>query len=174
MRTTKKITLSAIIVALSAVLLMIGGIVGVAELLMETVASLLVVFVYIEIGSPYTWFVWLGTTLATFFMPNGTFIAGVYFLVFGIWPILKALVERTPRFLWLILKLVYVNAVTAVLVLLSELLTGAPFFTTTLWYLIVGIVVLINVAFIAYDAFLTVMVRLYFAKYRKLFSKLLK
>ena len=68
----------------------------------------------------------------------------------------------------------YINAVTVILVFLTEFITGAPFFTTTKWYLIAGIWLLINVAFIAYDAFLTVMVRLYFMKYRKYFGRIFK
>ena len=174
MKITKKITISAMAVALGAVLLAIGALFSVADLLMGVVASLLMVFIFIEIGAPYTFFVWLGTTLAVFFIPSGMTVATLYFFAFGIYPILKAYIERAPRVLWWPLRLIYVNAVIAVLLLLTELVLGTPFFETELWYFKVGIWLLMNVAFIVYDAFLTVMIRLYMQKYRKIFKKLLK
>lgn len=174
MKITKKITLSAMAVALSAVFLVIGAFVSVADLLLGVVASLLMVFIFIEVGSPYTYFVWLGTTLAVFFLPSGMTVAVLYLFVFGLYPILKAYIERAPRFLWWPLRLVYANAVITVLLLLTELVLGTPFFETELWYLKVGIWLLMNAAFVAYDMFLTAIIRLYINKYRKYFKNLLK
>ena len=78
MKTTKKITVSGMVVALSAIFLIIGSYAGSVDLLFEVVASLLAVFVYIELGSPYTWLVWPATTLTVAFLPNGISIAGLY------------------------------------------------------------------------------------------------
>ena len=89
MKTTKKITVSGMVVALSAIFLVVGSYISAVDLLFEVVASLLAVFVYIELGSPYTWLVWPATTLTVAFLPNGISVAGLYFLVFGIYPILK-------------------------------------------------------------------------------------
>ncbi len=174
MRATKKLAISAMVVALSAVLLMIGAFVSVADLLMGAIASLLVVFVFIEIRSPYTWLVWLATTLTVFFMPSGMAVGALYFLVFGLYPILKAYIERTPRPLWWIIKLIYVNAVIVILLIASGFILGVPFFESELWYVNAALWLLMNVAFVAYDMFITVMVRLYMIKYRKIFRKFLK
>ncbi len=174
MRTTKKITVSAMVVALGAIFLIIGSYISAADLIFEVVASLLAVFVYIEIGAPYTWLVWLATTLTVVFLPNGISVAGLYFLVFGIYPILKAYIERTPRILWWPIKLVYINLIVVILAVAVRIVTGASMFTSELVIVNVALWVLINAAFAAYDMFITVAVRLYMLKYRKIFAKFLK
>ena len=111
MRQTKKLTLSAVSVALGVVFMVIGGFLDVLDLSACALASLISVFVFIEIGSPYTYLVWLATSLITFVMFPGSAIWIEYLAVFGIYPIIKAYIERAPRFLWLILKLIYANCV---------------------------------------------------------------
>ena len=174
MKPTKKLAVSAMAVALGTVLMTFGAFVSVADLMMGVIASLLMVFVFIEIRSPYTWLVWLATTLAVFFMPSGMTVSALYFFVFGLYPILKAYMERLPHILWLVVKLVYVNAVIAILAIASSLVLSVPFFESALWYVNAALWLLMNVAFAAYDAFLTVAVRLYMLKYRKIFLKFLK
>ena len=162
------------VVALGAIFLIIGSYISAVDLILEVIASLLAVFVYIEIGSPYTWLVWLATTLTVAFLPNGISVAGMYLLVFGIYPILKAYIERTPRVIWWPIKLVYINVIIVILALAVRLITGASMFTSELLIVNVALWVLINVAFVAYDMFITVAVRLYMLKYRKIFAKFLK
>ena len=71
MRQTKKLTLSAAIVALGTLFMSLGAIFEVFDLSAVALAAVLVAFVYIELGSPYTWLVWLCTTLTTFlFYPS--------------------------------------------------------------------------------------------------------
>ena len=174
MRSTKKVTLSAMATALSAVFLTVGALWEVMDFSLCAFASLLVVFVYIEIGSPYTWLVWLCTSLISFISFSGSAVWVEYFAVFGIYPILKAYIERTPRALWWILKLVYINAVTVAAIFCIEFLIGNSFFGTDVPMLKVLTYVLVNVAFVAYDLFLTVLIRLYMTKYRHRFRKFLK
>lgn len=174
MRATKRLTLSAMAVALGAVLLAAGAVWEVVDLTAAAVASLIMAFVYIELGSPYTYFVWLGTSLASFIIFPSSIVWAEYLAVFGIYPLLKALIERAPRILWWVCKLVYINAVIAALMLLVEQLFGVPFFDGGSLLVNAALWVLIVVAFVAYDMFLTVMVRLYMAKYRKRIRKYLK
>ncbi len=162
------------VVALGAIFLIVGSYVNTLDLIFEVVASLLAVFVYIEIGSPYTWLVWLATTLTVAFLPNGISVAGMYLLVFGIYPILKAYIERLPRAFWWPIKLVYINVTVLILALAVRVVTGASMFTSKLIIVNVALWFLINVAFVAYDMFITVAVRLYMLKYRKIFAKFLK
>lgn len=174
MKKTKRITLSALLVALGAVLMALGSFVEVLDLTVSAIASLIVVFVYLEIGSPFTWLVWLATSLVAFLIAPGSTVWLTYLIVFGIYPILKAYVERLPRPLWLVAKLAYVNAVIWALFFLVELLFSVPFFNTDALWLKIALYVLINVAFVAYDAFITVAVRIYLAKYRRRLSRFLK
>ena len=103
MRTTKKITVSAMIVALGTVLMSIGALVELVDLSVAAAVSLFVVFAMIEIGMPYPWLIWVCTSLITFLLFPAKTIWLMY-LSFGAFPILKAYIERLPRGFWLFLK----------------------------------------------------------------------
>ena len=161
-------------VALGTVIMSIGSMIDVMDLTLSAVASLLVVLIYIEIGSPYTWLVWLATSLSTALMFFGSAVWVEYLLVFGIYPLLKALIERLPRWSWLPLKLLFVNAMSLAILTLCQMVLGIPFLEADTDVMLIGTFVLINVAFVVYDAFISVMVRLYLLKWRRLFSGLFK
>ena len=57
---------------------------------------------------------------------------------------------------------------------ISEKLLGIPFFGEEGIVMQIILYVLLNVAFVAYDLFITVMVRFYYVKLRSRFKKLLK
>ncbi len=180
MKQTKKLTVSAMTVALGVLFMTLGAVLSVLDLSCAVLASLLVSFIYIEIGSPYTWLVWLATSLISFLLFPGSFMWLVYLSVFGIYPILKGYIERLPRTLWLVLKLVFLNAMMALLVLFSEVLVGQSFFGDVsdipfdpmIVYAILW--VLLNVAFILYDRLIVVLVVFYERKIRPRLSGLLK
>lgn len=174
MRQTKKLTLCAILVALGAAFMILGAVIEVLDLTVCAFASLLMVFVYLEIGSPYTFLVWICTTLAAALMYSASILWVEYFLVFGIYPIIKGYIERAPRSLWLILKLAFVNVVMALIYAACELIFGIPFFESDSLVMNVALCVLVNVAFVAYDMFINVMVKLYMGKIRPRIAKFLK
>ena len=161
-------------VALGTVFMTLGALFEVVDLTVCALASLIVAFIYIELGSPYTWLVWLCTSLATFLCFSGSFIWVEYLLVFGVYPILKAYIERLPKFWWLPIKFLFINAIIWIMVLICEKLLGIPFFGGETLWLNAAMYAVINVAFVAYDLFITVLVRLYLMKYRRIFSKFLK
>lgn len=174
MRTAKKLTLSAIVVALGAVLMSLGAFVEVLDLTTCCLASLFVMFIYIEIGSPYTWLVWLCTALAVFLISPGKLVWGEYLALFGIYPLVKAYIERLRRSLWLPLKALFFAAVIGGAYACFELLLGVPFFETDALWMKVGATVLMAVAACAYDMFLTVLIRFYIFKLRPRIKNLLK
>ena len=174
MKTTKKVTLSAMLVALGTALMLLGSMVEVVDLTVCAIASLIVVFVYLELGSPYTWLVWLCTSLCTALIYSGSPVWVEYFLVFGIYPLIKAYVERLPKWSWIPVKLAFVNSVIWLIFAVCELLLGLPFFGEDTMVMKIAVYVLMNVAFIAYDLFITVMVRLYYEKIRHRFKRFLK
>ena len=174
MSQTKKITLSAMMVALGTVFMVLGAVFEVLDMTVCAAASMLVVFVYLEIGSYYPWLVWICTTIATALLYPGSIIWAEYMLVFGIYPLLKAYIERLPKWSWLIVKLVYINAVVWGMFAISELLLGIPFFDEEGKIMAIVTYILMNVAFVMFDLFITVMVRFYMNKIRPRISKLLK
>ncbi len=174
MRTTKKLTLSSIMVALGVVIMYLGGMIEVLDLTVCALASLIVVFIYLEVGSPYTWLTWLSTSLITAIIFFGNPIWLNYFLVFGIYPLLKAYIEKLPRALWVLFKLLYANAVVWALFFLMELIFGIPLFGKDALWIKIVLYAVINVAFIAYDVFITVSVKIYYGKIRPRIASMLR
>ena len=174
MRQTKKVTISAMVVALGTMFLVLGAVFDVLDLSACALASLFVAFIYIEIGSPYTYLVWLATALLTFVFFPGSLVWVEYLLVFGIYPILKAYIEKLPRMAWLFLKLVYFNVIIWLIIIASEFVFKIPFFAVDKLWLKAVFYLILNVAFVAYDIFLTVLIRFYFQKLRPRFINFLK
>ena len=174
MRKTKKTTLSAMIVALSVAVMALGAVFEVMDLSVCALASLFVAFVFIEVGSPYTFLVWICTSIITFIFFPASMVSLEYLLIFGIYPTLKGYIERLNRKLWWLLKLIYANAVILALIFLSKLITGLPFFETDSKLIIAGLYIVLNVAFVLYDIFLTVLIRFYMSRLRARFKKFLK
>ena len=174
MKTTKKITLSARATALGAVIMLLGSVIETLDLTVCALASLLVVFIYLEIGSYYPWLVWICTTLTTALIYSGSLVWIEYFLIFGIFPLIKAYIEKLPKWSWLIVKLGYINVMIWAIFAVCELLLGIPFFGEDSPVMKIVLYVLINVAFVAYDFFITVMVRFYYDKLRPRFKRLFK
>ena len=174
MKDTKKITLSAMLTALGVVIMLLGAVIETLDLTVGAIASLIVVFVFVEIGKPYHWLVWLCTSLITALIYPGSALWIEYFLIFGIYPILKAYIEKLPKWSWWPVKLVYINSVVGLLALAMEKLLGIPFFEDEGVWMRVLFWALLNVAFVMYDIFLRTLIRVYMVKYRERFSKLLK
>ncbi len=174
MSQTKKITLSAMMVALGTAFMIIGAVFEVLDMTVCAMASMLVVFIYLEIGSYYPWLVWICTTIATALLYPGSLIWAEYLLIFGVYPLIKAYIERLPKWTWLIVKLVYLNAVVWGMIAISELLLGIPFFGEEGKIMIIITYILLNVAFVMFDIMITIMVRFYMSKIRPRISKLLK
>ncbi len=187
MRSTKKVTLSAMMCALSVVMLTLGAVFEALDLTAAALSSICIAFVYIEIGAPYTFLSWLCTTLLAALLFPQSMLWIEYLLLFGLYPILKGYIERLPRLLWWPIKLPLYNLCLLLMAKAMGFILGIDFFGTggdirnifsmgaSVWYespLILWIVA--NVAFLAYDLFLTMIVRVYMYKYRPRLQKFLK
>ena len=169
------------VVALGTLFMVLGAVVEVFDLTAVALSSVLVAFVYIELGSPYTWLVWICTTLTTFLLYQHSPMWLIYLVLFGIYPILKGYIERLPRLFWWPLKILFGNAAFVCMLFGIKLITGMPFinpdesfFGITGRGLYIVTWILINIAFVAYDFFLGVMVRYYMEKLRHKFKNILK
>ena len=185
MRKTKKITLSAILSALGVTFMYLGAFIQVLDLSVVAIASVLVVFARIEIGTPYDWAVYLVTgTLSLIFLGNlNLLIPALYFLFAGMYPILKAYFERLPRrSLAYLIKGVYFALIDGILLTLavffSELLFGAPLFTGGLApytsVLLAALYVLVIFMCFIYDLLLSQLVVIYMMKIRPKIATVLK
>lgn len=183
MKQNKKITLSAMAIALGVLFMTLGFFVEVLDMTVAALCSCLMAFVFIEIGAKYAVAVWLGTSVlgAVFFTSSLVWVT--FFLVFGIFPILKAFIERLKRPFWIPVKLAFFLVSATVMILVSELILGIPFFDDSINLPLIGdnvivfrivVYVLLIAALFVYDVFMTVMIRTYFANIRKRIQSLLK
>lgn len=173
MKPIKKMTISAMMVALCVAMMTLGALVGTLDLTAAALSSLCMAFIYIEVGAPYPLVSWLCASLLSFVCFPHSMLWAQFLLFFGIYPTLKGYIERLPRAVWWGIKLVWFNATLWLFIGLLEWVFSTPFFTGELWRRI-ALYAVCNVAFLAYDLFLTFAVRLYVLRYRDKLKKYLK
>ena len=183
MKQTKKITLSASCIAIGVLFMALGAFIEVLDLTVAAMCSCLMAFVFIEIGDKYAFGVWLGTSILGFVFFTHSLVWVTYFLIFGIYPILKAYIEKLKRQFWLPVKLVVFIVSAFLIILASELILGIPFFNDTLGvpffenntdvFRAIVIVGLIGAMF-AYDFCMTLAIRVYFMHFRNRIKSILK
>ena len=170
-------------IALGVLFMTLGFFVEVLDMTVAALCSCLMAFVFIEIGAKYAVAVWLGTSVlgAVFFTSSLVWVT--FFLVFGIFPILKAFIERLKRPFWIPVKLAFFLVSATAMILVSELILGIPFFDDSINLPLIGdnvivfrivVYVLLIAALFVYDVFMTVMIRTNFANIRKRIQSLLK
>lgn len=171
MRTTKKLTLSAILAALSVVVLLLGSFIEVVDLTAAAIASFLVVFVFLELGTGYAVLVWaVASVLSLLLFPGG---ASLFYAALGLYPLLKAVYERcAPVWEWL-LKMLTCNAILALYVVLAKFVLMLPDEILNGWLLWVFLL-LANLAFILYDVALSRLITYYSLRLRPRIARFLK
>ncbi len=183
MKQTKKVTISAVCIALGVLFMALGAFIEVLDLTVAALCSCLMAFVFIEVGDKYAFGVWLGTSILGFVFFTHSLVWVTYFLIFGIYPILKAYIEKLKRPLWIPIKLVAFVVSSLLIILTAEVLLGIPFFGDTLGIpffennmelfkkiVVVGLIA----AMYVYDVFMTIMIRAYFSTFRKRIQSILK
>ena len=161
---TKKLALAAMFCGLGVVFLYFGSLLDVMNLTMVAIASLFVFCSEIEMGRGYSLLIYAVTSVLSMLLLPDKFTAFAYLGFGGIYPILKQVFERLPKWLSRLLKLLYFNAVLAALILISLFILKAEDMSPL--YLIF-LVLVGNVAFLAYDYAMEILIAVYRKKLRK-------
>ncbi len=150
--------------ALGVVILYLGSVIEVLDLTTVALASLLVFFAVLELGTPFQYLIYLVTSVLSLLLLPSKFGPAVYFLFGGIYPVLKAYLERLPRLLSWALKLVYFNGIMTLLVAASLWLfhVDDPDVGFNLGFYGLG-----NVTFLLFDVATTRLVTVYLFKLKK-------
>ncbi|MCI5513379.1 MAG: hypothetical protein MR471_04585 [Clostridia bacterium] len=161
-------TVSAMVSALSVTVLYLGSVIEVLDLTMALVASLLITFVYTEIGDRWEWLSYAVTGLLSALLFQNKFIAAVYILFAGNYPMLKSAIERIPKkaVQWT-LKLAAFNAEFTLIFVVSKyvfMIADVGYTLNILAYLFC------NTVFVLYDVVLGRVIVFYKAKLRKRFA----
>ena len=170
----RKLTLSAMMCAMTVAMLAVASFLGDLDLTILMLASVCMVFVYVEIGSPYTYLTWLVSSLLTFLFFPSRYFWVVYLFIFGFYPILKGFIEKLKRPFWLLLKLVWFNVTLVIVFLIISFILGIDLLEGEAEWMIYVLYGLANVSFICYDLLIGFLVRLYLVRYREKLVKLFR
>ena len=172
MKRTKKMTLTALLSALSVVLLLLGTFSRVLDLSAAAIVCCFVVFLRLEVGGAYPVFFWGATALITLLIyPTGG--AGLFFALFGLYPLLKARFERFHPVLEWTLKLLVCAVVITAYVLLAIFVFRLEDAVLTGWMLPVFLLLAVA-AFVLFDVALSRLIVFYSLRLRARIAHLLK
>ncbi|MGI6577639.1 MAG: hypothetical protein ACOX1Q_06305 [Eubacteriales bacterium] len=152
---TKQIAYTALLCALSVIILYLPSMIPTARIAVIAIAGILPSILVIKYGISAGFVLYsIVSVLSLLILPNKG-ITLLYIVLFGHYPMIKSLIERVDR-LWVewILKLVFFNVLTTALLLLAPgLLKGFVVFNTPLSVklLIPIIYVAGNIVFVIFD-----------------------
>ena len=115
---TKHLTVSAMLSALSVIILALGSVMEVLDITTAVAASLLCIYAVIEIGGAYPWGIWIVTSILSLLLLPVKTPAIFYALFAGFYPILKEKLEKLKRPISYPLKLVVFHLSLGAIVLL--------------------------------------------------------
>ena len=165
----KYLTVSAMLCALSVIILALGSVIEVVDLSVAVIASLLCVWAVIEMGGMYPWLIWIVTsTLGMILLPLKT-PALFYAVAFGFYPMIKELAEKRTQFVAWIIKLVTFHACLALMFFGLYLFFPAVLEGSMQPLILIGTYVLSLAVFIIYDIALSRLITLYVFKFRRRF-----
>ena len=130
-------------------LLSLGSLVEVLDLSMAAIVSCFVVFLRIELRGIYPYLFWAVTSIATLLLvPTGG--AGLLFALLGLYPLIKAVLERLSPALEWTCKILLACGLLTLFVLLAKFVFFLPDAIFSGWLLPVFLLVAL-VAFVLYD-----------------------
>ncbi|MBQ7173650.1 MAG: hypothetical protein IJR88_06005 [Clostridia bacterium] len=165
----KKLTVSALLVALGVLFLYLGSLLDVLDLSTAALASLLVAYSVLELSGPYPYFLWLGTSLLGLLLLPQKSPALFYALFAGYYPIVKAIFEKKlPGWLaWILKILVFHVSLAAFAGVLKLFFPGelSTYFEKP--WLPLALYGLSLVCFVLFDLLLSRLIPLYYNRLQK-------
>ena len=182
MKQSSKIALGGIVAALSVVAMLLT-IIPSMTFVLPAAAGVLLMIMVIEVNKRWAFMVYVAVGLIALFVVPDRMAAVMYVLLFGYYPILKALLEsRLPRAVEWVVKLIVFNAALAASYALLTFVFGIPFIETDfftakgipLWGILAIVLVAGNAVFLIYDLALTRLVEAYLNRWQKNFRRIFK
>lgn len=160
---TRRLVVSAILSAVSFVIMYLGTLTGVMDLCAVVVGAVCCAFAVIELSGIWPWLVCAVTSVLCLVLLPDKFCALEYVALGGIYPILKSLFERLPAAVSWTLKAIAFN-----LLLTACLVVGKFIFGLKDEWVAFNIVVYLlgNITFFIFDIALTTFISYYFKRLR--------
>lgn len=158
-----RVVYPAIFGAVALVLLYLGMLFPTGTWGVAAVAGLMPVFAVLSSGLASGFLCWAGVAILAFLLLPDKFLALLFGALFGLYPVLKGVIERLRRLpLEYVLKLAFFNASLTVinLTMKASVLSSLPTALNVLWLLyLVG-----NVVFLVYDFGLSRLISFFMAR----------
>jgi len=171
MKPTKKITYSALFTALSVAILSLASLFEVADLTISMFASAILLLAMIELGDRYGFMIYAATSFLSLLLLPSKFIAAVYLVFTGLYPLIKRFFDKTPRLVLVLLKLVYFNAALTAALLLARFLFGVE---DLAGWLLVFYYVIANLSFWLFDILIKRLTLTYMLRFRHRLKRFFK
>jgi len=167
----KYITVSSMLSALAVVVLALGSLIDTMDLSIAAIAGIFCYYAVLEIGGIFPYLIYLVTsTLGILLIPNKS-PAVLFLAFFGIYPILKPLLEKLNKILSYVIKFVLFHFSVALAFGISYLFFPSiidswkeDVSTKAMWVILY---LLALVVFVLYDYCFTLFARLYESKFKK-------
>ena len=165
MRTSYKIALGAMIMALSTLFMMATNLFPFESFAFPAIAGVLLIVLNLEFGKKWALLVYVGVSFLSFFLSSDHTAVISFVVLFGYYPIAKEVIEKiNKRAIEWVLKLLLFNAAITAGVLLTIALFGAEVLHAEYSeFGEIGIVIFIaacNVVFVFFDVALTRLITL--------------
>ena len=161
MKASKRIAVCGMTAALSVVVMIIGGVLGLGMYASPMIAGICLTPIDRKYGARYQWTLWAAVSLLSFILVPNAEQNLMYLCFFGLYPIVQPLFEKLPRKLGWVCKLLYFN-VTVIAVEALVMLVLVPEVMGTA--MLIVLLLMGNVIFVCYD-FLLPRSDLLFRKY---------
>ncbi len=158
-----KIAYPAVLGALSLIFVYIGAVVPSGNWGLVAVAGLFPAAVVISVSLKAGFLCWAGVSVLSFLLLPGKFCALLYTVLLGLYPMIKALIERLHMIaLEYILKLIFFNAAFTLIFLVTNaaMLASLPAALGVTWVLYLAA----NVVFLIYDFGFTKLIVFYITR----------
>jgi hypothetical protein len=162
---TKRLTVSAMLAAIGAVMLLIGSFLESLDLTVAALASMLCIYAVIELGGAYPWMIWGVTSLLGLLLLPYPKTPALFYLLIGFYPILKEKLEKLKRLPCLLFKLVVIHAVLGIVLLALWIFPELRELLGNVW-LLLGTYAITVVTFLIYDYALTKLITFYLIRLR--------
>lgn len=162
-------TVTALLAALSVVVLSLGSLLGTLDLTAAAIASFLTVLLHVELGKRYAVLYWAVASLVSLLLlPQNS--AALFFATAGLYPLLKAVLERLPVWAEWLIKLLAFGCMLTAYILLAKFVFLLPDAALSGWLLWV-LVGTATLAFVLYDIVLSRLIIYYGVRLRHRFAR---
>ena len=164
MKKTKKLTLSAMMVSLSVAVLYLASLFTTIDLSVSLIASFILLITLFELGLKYALWVYSAASLLSLLLLPQKYVAVMYLLFCGIYPIIRVYFDRLPRLLRWPAKLLYFTSMLIAVLLVAKYVFLTEIYSGLLLALFIATCL---AAFVLSDILIGKISRVYFLYLRK-------